>query len=269
MDRKINKIKLFSNDYTYSKKIENELKEKLLANKFEVCKKGDDIDLAIAIGGDGSFLRMVKDCNFSDNIYYIGINTGTLGFVQEIYPDKIDLFINNLNKNQFKLENISIQETNIITAIEESKFYSLNEITIRQSELNTLNLKVMIDNCLLENYAGDGILISTSFGSTAYNLSFGGSIIYNDLHTLQITPIAPLNSRSYRNLMNSVIVPEKRSIKIIPTKNRNLVISIDGENKYLENVNEITTSVKRKKIKLIRMKEYDYTKKINEKFLTN
>lgn len=267
MNRKINKVKLFANDNEYSKSIEKELKEKLINRNYIICDDEKEIDLAIAIGGDGSFLRMIKSCDFSDNISYIGVNTGTLGFVQEIYPDKIDAFLNNLDKNRYKTESISVQETKITTKEESLHFYSLNEIVIRQKELNTAHFKVLIDKCLLENYTGDGILISTSFGSTAYNLSFGGSIVYNDLHTLQITPIAPLNNKNYSTLFNSVIIPQKRIIEVVPTSNKELIISVDGENKYLNNVTNITTYVKRKKIKIIRMKEYDYTKKINEKFL--
>lgn len=267
MKRKINKIMLFANNNDYSKKIEKEVKEKLINRSYFISNDINDTDLAIAIGGDGSFLRMIKACNFADNIYYIGINTGTLGFVQEIYPDKIDSFLNNLDKNRFKTENISVQETKISTKEDQLHFYSLNEIVIRQKELNTAHFKVLIDNCLLENYSGDGLLISTSFGSTAYNLSFGGSIVYNDLHTLQITPIAPLNNKNYSTLFNSIIIPQKRVIDIVPSINKDFIVSIDGENKILNNVTSISTYVKRKKIKLIRTKEYDYTKKINEKFL--
>lgn len=267
MNRKINKVMLFANNNEYSKKIEKELKEKLINHNYIVSDNINDLDLAIAIGGDGSFIRMVKSCNFNDNIYYIGINTGTLGFVQEIYPDKIDTFLNNLDKNHFKRETISIQETKITTKEENLHLYSLNEIVIRQNELNTAHFKVLIDGCLLEYYSGDGLLISTSFGSTAYNLSFGGSIVYSDLHTLQITPIAPLNNKNYSSLRNSIIIPQKRIIEIIPSKDNNLIVSVDGENKYLKDVVNIATFVKRKRIKLIRTKEYDYTKKINEKFL--
>ena len=269
MNRKITKIKLFPNNYEYSKKIEEELKNKLINKGFIICDDFNEIDLAIAIGGDGSFLRMVKDCNFSDSISYIGINTGTLGFVQEIYPNKIDLFIDNLMENKYKIENISIQETKITTNEDNFHLYSLNEIVLREANLHRVNFDVFIDDQLLENYSGDGLLISTSFGSTAYNLSFKGSIVYNDLHTLQITPIAPLNNKDYRSLINSIIIPEKRTIKIIPTKNNNLIVSLDGESNYINGVTCIDTYVKRKKIKLIRMKEYDYTKKVNEKFLNN
>ena len=140
MNRKINKVKLFANDNEYSKSIEKELKEKLTSRNYTICDDEKEIDLAIAIGGDGSFLRMIKACDFSDKISYIGVNTGTLGFVQEIYPDKIDTFLNNLDKNRFKTENISVQETKITTKEESLHFYSLNEIVIRQQELNTAHL---------------------------------------------------------------------------------------------------------------------------------
>ena len=115
MNRKINKIKLFTNDNEYSKRIEKELREKLLSRNYTICASHKDADLAIAIGGDGAFIRMVKSCDFNDNICYIGVNTGTLGFIQEIYPDKLDVFLNNLDTNKFKIENISIQETKVNT----------------------------------------------------------------------------------------------------------------------------------------------------------
>ena len=119
----------------------------------------------------------------------------------------------------------------------------------------------------LETAVGDGLLISTSFGSTAYNLSFGGSIVYNTFHTLQITPIAPLNNKSYRSLLNSVILPENKVISLLPQRNRDLLITIDGENKYYENVIKVETVVDKKRINCLRRKGYNFVEKINEKFL--
>ena len=73
---KINRIKLFVNDNLKSKKIADIVKSKLKENDFKIVTK--NYDLAIAIGGDGAFLRMVKESNFDSKCYYIGINTGTL-----------------------------------------------------------------------------------------------------------------------------------------------------------------------------------------------
>ena len=175
MERIINKVKLFTNDNEQSKMIENNVKEVLLKNNFEIV--GKDYDLAIAIGGDGSFLRMLKHNTFNSNIYYVGINAGTLGFLQEIKPSEVEEFIANLNNNNFDIEEVGIQETTINTGDANSTFYSLNEIVIRDKELNAIKMDVEIDNNKLETFVGDGLLISTSIGSTAYNLSFGGSIV--------------------------------------------------------------------------------------------
>ena len=262
MGRLINKIKLFPNNNEKSKEIEELLKTRLELANFEVVEDSR-YDLALAIGGDGSFLRMVKNNVFDSETYYVGVNAGTLGFLQEISIDDIDVFIERLNNNDFTVQTIGVQETKITTKDGNiSRFFSLNEIVVRDKNLKTTKLNIEIDNELLEKYIGDGVLISTSIGSTAYNLSFGGSIVYDDLHTLQITPIAPLNTKSYRDILNSIIIPENRTITIKPT------LDGTGENNIYNEVEEITTIVRNKKIKCIRMSNFSYEIKINEKFLS-
>lgn len=261
----IKKFRLFVNDNDKSREVADIVSNKLCEAGFKNVKK--DYDLAIAIGGDGSFLRMVKATNFNSNVLYIGINAGTLGFAQEVSIEEIDKFVDELKNNKFKVDNIGVQETKVITDDSDSYFFSLNEIVIRQKELNTVVLDVNIEDVFLETAVGDGLLISTSFGSTAYNLSFGGSIVYNTFHTLQITPIAPLNNKSYRSLLNSVILPENKVISLFPQRNRDLLITIDGENKYYENVIKVETVVDKKRINCLRRKGYNFVEKINEKFL--
>lgn len=266
MNRIINKVRLFYNSNSQSKSTYELTKELLERYHFEIVE--EDYDLAIAIGGDGSFLRMVKQASFNSTIYYVGINSGTLGFLQEIKPEEVEVFIARINNNDYKLEELSVQETVIKRKKDSSIFFSLNDLVIRDKELNTTHLTIKIDDCILENFVGDGVLISTSVGSTAYNLSFGGSIVYGSIHTLQITPIAPLNSKAYRSLMNAVIIPEEKTIHILPKKDkRNLILSIDGETNSYKGVEEIVTKVGDKKIYCLRMNDYDYTNIINEKFL--
>ncbi len=260
------KVRLFGNDNEKSKTIIKEVKNRLENNGFEVVK--DNYELAIAVGGDGSFLRMVKQSNFNSDVLYVGINAGTLGFAQEVAVEELDDFISELKSGDYKVDSIGIQETRVITGNTVSNFYSLNEMVVREKELNTMVMDVKIEDVFLQRFVGDGLLVATSFGSTAYNLSFGGSIIYNTFHTLQITPIAPLNNMSYRNLLNSVVIPENKLITLIPNNLRNnLVLTIDGENSTYENVSLIETFVDKKRIRCLRRKDYDFAKKINEKFL--
>lgn len=211
---------------------------------------------------------MVKENNFNDKIYYIGINSGTLGFLQEINIEECSDFVKRLNSNNFKEENISIQETKVITDDHIYNFNSLNEIVIRKNNFNTLKIPVYVDNELLEDFTGDGILVSTSTGSTAYNMSFGGSIIYNTLNTLSITPIAPLNNKAYKTLVNSVIIPSNKVISLHPNKNNDdLFLMIDGVNYKFENVIKLETKIDKKIIKCIRMNDFHFIKVVKDKIL--
>lgn len=262
---KIRKVKLFINDNLRSNKVAKEVKEKLEKNKFTIVDQG--YDLAIAIGGDGSFLRMIKNANFNNKCYYVGINAGTLGFAQEVNVDEIDRFIEILKAGDFKVEDIGVQEVVIKTKKKEIKHCSINEIVVRDDALNTTEVEVYVQDSLLENFVGDGLLVSTSFGSTAYNLSFGGSIVFNTFHTLQITPIAPLNSKVYRSLNNSLIIPDNMVIRLVPKRNGgNVIVTIDGDNNFYEGVEKIETVINRT-VKVIRLKDYNFIRKINDKFL--
>lgn len=262
----IKRVKLFPNNNEESLRVAKRLGSKLIDFGYEIVN--DNYDLAIAIGGDGSFLRMVKGNQFDSDIYYIGVNTGTLGFLQEIKPSEIDLFLDKLRNEFYKIEKVGIQETKIVTKDREAKVYSLNEIAIRDRNFRITNLRVCVDDELLGIYTGDGLLVATSIGSTAYNVSLNGSIVYGDLHTLQITPIAPLKNDAYHNLANSVVIPENKVIRIVPLKNnRDLMMLIDGEIFNLEDVKEVETSVSKRKIKCLRMNDYNYTKIIHDKLL--
>ena len=264
--RKINRVKLFVNDNEKSVIVAKDLELELKKYGFKIVNK--NFDLAISVGGDGSFLRMVKETKFDSDIYYIGVNSGTLGFLQEIdIKDCID-FVKRLNSNNYKIENISIQETKVIGEDNIYHFYSLNEIVVRNIDFNTLKVPIFVDNELLENFTGDGVLISTSTGSTAYNMSFGGSIVYNTLETLSITPIAPLNNKAYRTLVNSVIIPSNKIITLMPNSiNNDIFLMVDGVNHKIDNVIKIETKIQDKNIKCLRMNDFHFIKVVNDKIL--
>ena len=120
----------------------------------------------------------------------------------------------------------------------------------------------------METFNGDGILLSTSTGTTAYNMSFGGSIVYNTLDTLSITPIAPLNNKVYKTLPNSVIVPSKKTVSLLPKKEyRNFFIQVDGVNHNIDDVVKLETMVGKRKIKCLRMNDFHFIKILNGKML--
>ena len=263
----IKRIKLYINNNEKSKKVAKELEKELIKNNFLLTN--DNPDLVISIGGDGSFLRMIKDNQFNTDTLYVGINAGTLGFLQEIDLDKTKDFVKRLAEDKYKIENISIQETNIKTGDNNNlHFYSLNEIVLRNSDLSAFKMNVYVDSEYLEYFVGDGLLISTSTGSTAYNLSLGGAVIYNTLETLQVTPIAPINNKVYNTLRNTLVIPGNKKITLKPVdRTKNLYVLIDGVKKEIDDIDTIETYISNKQIKCLRMEEFHFIKVVYNKLL--
>lgn len=261
------KIKLFESSSEDSSFIKDIVSSLLIESGFYITES-NKFDIGIAIGGDGTFLHMVMETDFNPSALFIGINNGTLGFLQEIKPNEIKKFIKNLAKKKYKIEELSYEEILVTHDGKKDKYKSLNEVVVRERDLKTAYFDVLIDNELLENFVGDGVMISTPTGSTSYNLSGGGAIIYNGIHALEITPLAPINNYVYRTLTNSIIIPDFKTINIIPVKRTKSVnLFIDGRLYTYSSLDKIEMNLAKDKIKVIRMNEYDYTKIINNKFL--
>ncbi len=200
MERKINKVKIFTNSSEKTKVVTDKLIKALEEYNFEIVE--ENYDLAISIGGDGTFLHMLNKANFNEEIYYVGINTGSLGFLQEIDLEKNPDFVERLNNNHYDLEDIYLEEITVTTKDQTINYTALNEMVVRDKKLKVLECIVEVKEELLETFIGDGLLISTNTGSTAYNVSLGGSIISKDLLALSLTPIAPLKNKIYHSLSN-------------------------------------------------------------------
>lgn len=121
----------------------------------------------------------------------------------------------------------------------------------------------------IEKFSGDGILIATPAGSTAYNYSLGGSIVDPRLKLLQVTPIAPMNTTAYRSFTSSLLLPAELSLGVVPEKqyeNRIAVIN-DGIETIYTDVTDINVRMSDKSVHLIRLKDYDFWNKVKTKFL--
>ena len=261
----IQKIKLFVNDNWEAQELGKRL-EMLFEREGFLLTSANDFDLGVAVGGDGAFLRMINDSNFLEDVFYVGVNAGTLGFAQDVEIHEVEDFIYHLKSGEYFFEEIGVETIQVFSNNQEEVFHALNEVVIRDQELKTTHFDLMIDRVFLERYVGDGILVSTSFGSTAYNLSLGGSMVYNEFDTLQITPVAPIHNSSYPTLTNSIILPAEKTIQLFPRSSHKFLLTIDGRNHMYYDVTSIKLSID-KHIRLIRKKDYNYIQKINDKFI--
>ncbi|MEG0392424.1 MAG: hypothetical protein RR626_06650 [Anaerovoracaceae bacterium] len=144
-----------------------------------------------------------------------------------------------------------------------------NEIVLRGSYSYSAHFNISIGNSFIERFSGDGILIATSAGSTAYNYSLGGSIVDPRLQLLQVTPIAPMNTTAYRSFTSSILLPPDLSLGVTPeyTKDSKTYVINDGiENEYV-NVEDIKVEFSDTIVNILRFETYDFWNKVKTKFL--
>lgn len=229
----------------------------------------DEADFLVCIGGDGTFLSFVHKCHFP-KAPILGINTGHLGFFQEAMPENLNETLDKVENGDYTIQKINPIEAKIITEGSEFIRIGINEIFVRGYYSHVSHYSLFIDNTKIEDFSGDGLLISTPVGSTAYNYSLDGSLVSPDLDAFQITPVAPMNTSPYRCFHSSLILPSTKTIRIEGTgrsKNGTMMISFDGRTHDFTNVHRVEINKSNNEINLMRFSEYDYWSKLSSKLL--
>lgn len=154
-----------------------------------------DADIAISIGGDGTFLRTARWVGAKETPI-IGFNTGHLGFLAEESLDDADDIVDNLFAGNFFIEPRSLLEVHAsgehLRQSISGWAYALNEVAIlRHDSASMITVHTFLDDIEIASYQGDGLIISTPTGSTAYNLSVGGPIIQPTAPCWALSPVAP------------------------------------------------------------------------------
>lgn len=185
----------------------------------------EDVEVLVSYGGDGTFLGAVRMLN-NRRVPIIGINSGRLGFLANIAKtEMVQAF------EELKARNYTLQERSLLQAkgdfIEQPDYpYAFNELTIQRQGANMIVAEVYVDGEMLFSCHGDGILVSTPSGSTAYSLSVGGPVVAPDSHCFVISPIAPHNLT-----MRPVVVPDSSVITLrVKTREEGFYVSLDNRN---------------------------------------
>lgn len=207
-----------------------------------------DIDLAIVVGGDGTFLGAARFYAPS-GVPLFGINIGRLGFLSQLSPENLGYGIKKLIEGKFRIE-----ERLMLKAFNEDKeqhikYSALNDIVIKGGSISrTAQLFLYINGKHVCDYLADGLIISSPTGSTAYTLSAGGPVVVSGLEAMVIVPICPhaLTSRP-------IVIPANEEITVKVNSDSDLIfITADGqENAKLKNSDIIHITQSEHKAKLI------------------
>lgn len=236
------RVNFFISPNKKSDKLKGRIQKLFEDHGYQVCHVyQDDADFNVVIGGDGTFFRAVHTSNFSP-IPFVGINTGNLGYFQEIDTGHISEYMDRLFQGRYRVETLGLLDSIIETSSWTYKHRAVNEFVISPNDKGILRVKLSVDGVPLIDQAGDGLLFSTPSGSTAYGLSAGGSILYQTLDGYQIVSLAPLRSKKFHSLPAAIVVPSSTvsTLNFAPEDRDRVILTFDGTQDHFLGLEQIT-----------------------------
>jgi len=221
------------------------------------------VDIVISLGGDGTLLKAARLAAFAD-IPVFGVNLGGLGFLTQIGIEDLEKSLERLYRERYFLDERMMldcsvkRKDNVI-----KKLVALNDVVISKGAFaRIISLATYVNNDYVITYSADGLVVSTSTGSTAYSLSAGGPIVNPNINSMILTPICP-HTLSARPL----IIGENDKVKIIlESSEEEVMVTIDGQEGFtLKTKDELLVKKSNYKALLITFKEKSFYAILREK----
>jgi NAD+ kinase len=223
-----------------------------------------ELDLIITLGGDGTLIGVSRKCKRSTPPIF-GVNMGRLGFITEF--SKVEYFdeLARTLKGNFEINKLQLYRVEVVKKGKKIfKGNFLNDVVINKNNISRMfSLTAECDSELIYNVSGDGLIISTPIGSTAYSLAAGGPIIHPNVNALALTPICP-HSLNHRPL----VIPDDKKIDIkFPIKEDHLSLTLDGQEAFDVNKGCVITisKVKNNYAKFVKNPDRTYFHTLKEK----
>lgn len=218
----------------------------------------------VCFGGDGTILHMAKAAT-RYGVPILGVNIGTMGFMAELESSELHQ-LTRLGQGEFEVESrmmldVTVQRNQDVIFHD----FCLNDVVVTKGSVaRIINLSIRCDGVQAMGCSGDGVVVATPTGSTAYSLSAGGPIVEPDAHSILLTPICAHNVAS-----RCIVASDKRTIAIELVKNarRNAFVSVDGGKAQRISMSDLVTIRKSPyETKLIRLKDRSFFEVVNMKF---
>ena len=232
-------------------------------NNEETAELYERADIIVSLGGDGTFLKTASGALEKD-IPIFGFNLGTIGFLTEFEPDSIDTTVRRICDGDYAIEERNVLEIWILKGDGRELFgYAVNDAVImREIDANVCSLSVEINDSFGATYSGDGIIVATQTGSTAYSLSAGGPIIEPGNDVLLITPIC-----SHKMGSRTIVARPDSLITVKPKdKAKKLRLVADGNRfrRLCEN-ETVVCKASGKKVRILRIDPPNFYQTVAEK----
>ncbi|MCL4535901.1 MAG: NAD(+)/NADH kinase [Bacteroidetes bacterium] len=206
-------------------------------NERSIQAEWDHLDLVVTLGGDGTIVRIAR-LAAPVGVPILGVNLGRLGFLTELSPEQArerlplylngDCWVEERTMLSVKLEpEAAVGYALTATGKEQARpeYIALNDVLMgRGLRVRLVHFLVRVDGVTLAEYHGDGVLVSTATGSTAYSLSAGGPVLQPELRNLLVTPVLP-----HLMLARSVVLPPEARLELRAKTEQEAILSVDGQ----------------------------------------
>jgi len=230
----------------------------IVGTNFEEMIK--ESDLVISVGGDGTLISLLRR-SFKYNKPVMGINAGNLGFLTDIGLNEFENFIDKLFINDYRIDLRMMIEAEFNN---KKEIFAFNDIVfMRKTMSRMINIEANVNGKLLNKFYGDGLIISTPTGSTAYNLSAGGPIVVPNSNNFIITPLSPHNLTT-----RPIVLGDDKEITItVKGRSKEFMASLDYKSETFKD--DLTIKIKKADftIKVIKLDGISFYKTIRDKLM--
>jgi NAD+ kinase len=184
------------------------------------------VEMIIVLGGDGTLLSVARQV-VGLNIPILGVNLGGLGFLTEIPIEEVYPALDKVLEGDYRADQREVLQVSVIRKGKTLADYTvLNDAVINKGALaRIIDLETTINGEHLTTFKSDGLILSTPTGSTAYNLSAGGPIVYPTLDCIIITPIC-----SHTLTNRPIVIPDQVIVRVIlKTRQQEVILTLDGQ----------------------------------------
>ena len=222
-----------------------------------------DLDVAISLGGDGTFLRTAARVN-RQNIPILGINTGRLGFLADVGSTDVEDTLEELFKHYYKVEERILLRLETESRAYKGYNYALNEVAVLKRDTSSMiTIHTSLNGEYLTSYQADGLVIATPTGSTAYSMSVNGPIILPQDNSIVLSPVAP-HSLNVRPL----VIPNDFEITLgVESRNRTFLISLDGRSEIFPAGIQLKVSKADYTTKVVKRYNHTFYETLREKLM--
>lgn len=228
-----------------------------------ISQWSDDINLAVVIGGDGTFLYAGRSL-LEKNIPLLGINTGRLGFLADLPLETLEDSLNAIFDGHYQRERrhtLAVRVTH--QGRDTAQFHAINDAVIhKRSMARMIEVEVFTRGQYLSQYRADGLILATPTGSTAYALSAGGPIIEPTLDAMLVVPICP------HTLTQRPVVIDGQSdieVRVSASSIKDVQLTIDGQAEHLLNPTDCVTIRRAQKLTVIHPADYQFQSRLRQK----